>query len=326
MNDFLWGLIPWGYNILLSIEHCKTPFLDYFFSGITFIGSEWFYILFLPIIYWSINKELGLGLSYASLFSTFLNDWLKNIYAIPRPDDIMINSALDKAGIFSRLNPLFHEESPSWPSNHSQSSVVFWGYLANQVKKAWFWIFAMVMAGLVAFSRLYGGVHFPQDVFSGILFGLLILCIWLFVEPRIKKRIRQISFNCRIVLVTCIPFIGLFLVPSSTSAMISGTLIVMGIGYQVEKRHTDFQVGGPWHIRVLRCLVGLVILLAIYLALKVLFSPITDDLLVIIFRMIRYSLVSLSVVILSPMVFIKYGLALSGKDNEQEKNPVISNG
>ncbi|MBN1314349.1 MAG: phosphatase PAP2 family protein [Anaerolineales bacterium] len=313
MNDWLWQIIPWGYNILLNIEHWRTPVFDTFFSGITFLGSEWFYILFLPIVYWSIGKEIGLGLSYASLFSTYLNDWLKNYFAIPRPYDDSLKSILVRAGVTRQIDPLFHETSPSWPSNHSQGSVIVWGYLASQLKKGWFWALAILLAGSIAFSRMYGGVHFPQDVISGILLGVILLCLWLIFEGRVVHLLVSFAFRFRIILVILVPLLGFMLIPSSTSGMIAGTLLGLGTGYLIEAKTTDFLVAGPWYKKGLRSIVGVILILGIYLALKALFSPITGEFLVIIFRMIRYCLVSLTASFFAPLIFIKIGLADSGK-------------
>ena len=68
--------------------------------------------------------------------------------------------------------------SYGWPSGHTQIAVTLWGFLAYELKDKLFTIFAVLLIALIAFSRMYLGVHDLGDIFSGLLIGLLILGIW----------------------------------------------------------------------------------------------------------------------------------------------------
>ncbi|MDY5224171.1 MAG: phosphatase PAP2 family protein [Sutterella wadsworthensis] len=63
---------------------------------------------------------------------------------------------------------------PSFPSGHTAASfasaAVLW------LRRSAFFRPALVLAALIAFSRLYLFVHFPTDVMAGILLGLC--CAW----------------------------------------------------------------------------------------------------------------------------------------------------
>lgn len=63
---------------------------------------------------------------------------------------------------------------PSFPSGHTAASfasaTVLW------LRRSAFFRPALVLAALIAFSRLYLFVHFPTDVMAGILLGLC--CAW----------------------------------------------------------------------------------------------------------------------------------------------------
>ena len=129
MGEWLQSLVPWGTDVILWLQTFRTPLLDGLFVGATYLGEEYFYIGFLPLLYWCVNKELGVRLSYLIMLSNYVVGWAKLLYKIPRPAD---------PGIV----PLRHESSPSFPSGHSQNATTMWGYLALHVKRTWFWVLA----------------------------------------------------------------------------------------------------------------------------------------------------------------------------------------
>lgn len=63
-------------------------------------------------------------------------------------------------------------KDPSFPSGHSASSfcaftVTLW------CCPVWIWIPALMLAGAIAFSRVYLRVHYLTDVIGGVMLGLL---------------------------------------------------------------------------------------------------------------------------------------------------------
>lgn len=60
----------------------------------------------------------------------------------------------------------------SWPSSHAFNNATAAFILAYFYPK--FKYYAFSFAGLVAFSRVYVGVHYPFDIFSGFILGLLL--------------------------------------------------------------------------------------------------------------------------------------------------------
>ena len=81
----------------------------------------------------------------------------------------------------------------SFPSNHAANSFAFatvLSYFYEKNKIILFWI-----ASLIAFSRVYVGVHYPMDIFFGGLIGYtiswVILSIWVIIKMRELKRGRM---------------------------------------------------------------------------------------------------------------------------------------
>jgi membrane-associated phospholipid phosphatase len=84
---------------------------------------------------------------------------------------------------FHRPRPIaFFGTSPSsysFPSGHAFGSLCFYGVLAailaarvrRRVAKFCLWIAAALLIGMIGFSRIYLGVHYPSDVIAGYLAG-----------------------------------------------------------------------------------------------------------------------------------------------------------
>jgi membrane-associated phospholipid phosphatase len=59
--------------------------------------------------------------------------------------------------------------SSSFPSGHAASAAAFAGVVGREIPQLWLPVNAL--AGTVAFSRVYTGVHYPGDVLAGWLLG-----------------------------------------------------------------------------------------------------------------------------------------------------------
>jgi membrane-associated phospholipid phosphatase len=312
MTELLASLIPWGTDAILWVQSFRHPFLDALFLAATFLGEEEFYLIFLPFIYWCLNKQVGVGLAYISIFSTYLNSVVKLTFGLPRPSD-------------PRLVLLRTETSPSFPSNHAQGAVVNWGYLVTQFRHKIFSIVAVVLILLIAFSRIYVGVHFPQDVVGGLLIGLLLLVAYNWVVGTIEKRRFDLPLMIKLALSVVVPLALLFVhpfdvdgtYPAELAATTMGTFLGMSIGFILEQGRIRFKVDGLWWKRGLRFILGMVLVIIFYLGLKVVSPEEVSHSVAIALRMVRYSLVGFSVAFLAPWLFVATSLA----EREETEKP-----
>ena len=153
------------WNDLSWVESIRTPFLSFFFESITLMGYPTFLILFISFGYffWSSNRFSRVAILL--FISALINSFLKDFFQDPRPpQELMLDPQIGA--------------SYGWPSGHTQIAVTLWGFLAYELKDKLFTIFAVLLIALIAFSRMYLGVHDLGDIFSGLLIGLLILGIW----------------------------------------------------------------------------------------------------------------------------------------------------
>lgn len=323
MTDWLWDLIPWGYQVLLALEGIRSGALTLFFSAITDLGSNVGYLVILTVIYWCVDKYAGLRLAYCSVFSATLNVWLKEIWNIPRPGDAALDGVLDQAGIQRRVTPLREASLASFPSGHAQGAAATWGYVAhiassNLAGKRWPWYAAGLLAALIAFSRLYLGVHFPQDVIAGLVIGAAYLVVWLCVEPHARPRLASLGLAWKVGLALLVPIAMLAVQPGEDTAAAMGAAVGMGLGSLLERQTVRFSVSGKRGQRVLRGLLGLTLVLTTYLGLSVLFGFVhLEGGTGIAVRTLRYALLGLVGGWGAPWVFVRLGLATREENTDE---------
>ena len=148
-------------------EHLSSPILDRLMPAITALGNGGIlWILFATTLLLT-EKHRKAGLSMAIALATGLllcNLTLKPLFGRMRPFDYQLQ-------YFGNRIPLIIEAptDPSFPSGHTiasfEAAVVLWRY-----NKKW-GIPAVVVATLIAFSRLYLYVHFPTDVLCSVALG-----------------------------------------------------------------------------------------------------------------------------------------------------------
>ena len=159
-------ICTFDYNILTWIaEHLVTDPLTAVMRFITTLGDGGMIWIFLALLFLlrPATRKCGYAMIVALLMSLLVNNLLiKSLVARPRP-------FLQ----YSELIPLIAPPGGySFPSGHSSSSfaAAFSCFMHN--KKAG--VPLIVLAALIAFSRLYVCVHFPTDVLCGSFLGILL--------------------------------------------------------------------------------------------------------------------------------------------------------
>ena len=153
------------FDILNRLQTIHHPVLDKIMLFFTHFGDAGVFWVCLAILLLIIPKtrKTGVIMGTALVLNWLLcNALLKNLVGRIRPYDV--NTLVE---IIARKPADY-----SFPSGHT--SVSFAGasalYLATGNRKAG--IAAMLLACLIAFSRLYLYVHYPTDVLGGLLIGL----------------------------------------------------------------------------------------------------------------------------------------------------------
>ena len=178
VEDFLTGtpIVAIDAHIANLIASFRTPFFIRFFTWITLLG-KWQVITVFTLAFglvlwvWDRRRDLAalLVILTGSQVFTYVGKWA---FHRPRPE-----------------LPVLVEHSFAFPSGHATVAVAFYGFAAYVLmhrSKSWkakidYLFMAVSIVLLIGTSRLYLGVHFLSDVWSGYLVGamwLLIGIIW----------------------------------------------------------------------------------------------------------------------------------------------------
>ena len=152
-------------KILDWFQTLHTPVLDKFMTSVTKLGNAGIFWIILTVLFLLIPKmrKTGVVMAAALIIDLLLcNVLLKNLVARTRPYDVNTGIQL----LVAKLRDY------SFPSGHTAASFASAAvlYFAGEKK---LWKPALVLACLIAVSRLYLYVHYPTDVLGGVVIGII---------------------------------------------------------------------------------------------------------------------------------------------------------
>lgn len=297
------------------------------------LGTEEFFFLILPLLYWSIDAGLGLRVGFILATSNIFNFAAKLLFAGPRP-----------YWVSSHVRALWIETSFGAPSGHAQHAVAVWGVIAASLRKAWVWAVCVAVIFLIGFSRAFLGAHFPHDVIAGWLIGAAVL--WAFMRfwdsaaawlsGKTFKQQTVIAFIASMIFaavgMTMAAFRGNYQLPDSwmQNALLAstetpdpvdpngiftsaGSFFGLAFGLAWINSMGGHQVSGPVWKRALRYVIGLIGVLILWQGLGMVF-PRGDGVLELSLRFIRYTLVGWWVSGGAPWIFRHFNLTTTASD------------
>ncbi len=170
-----------------------SPFADLIMTFITKLGDGgiiWI-IIGILLLFFKKYRKVGAMVIVGLLCSLVINDYiLKPLINRPRPFDLDLE--FWKA-FYKYPDLVTRPSSVSFPSGHTSSSFAAATAIVFSRKKR-IWIPSLVLAFLIAFSRIYVHVHYCTDVLAGLLVGVLYgLLAYLIIEKLFLPLIEKIK-------------------------------------------------------------------------------------------------------------------------------------
>lgn len=295
-------------GFLYVLEGLRTPALDKLLSAVTLFGGEGLFIAVAIVVFWCASKKNGYYIIAAGIGGTVVSQTLKIVCAVPRPwvrdpSFTIVESARAAAGGYS------------FPSGHSQNAVAALGGTARIVKRTWARVALWALAALVCFSRMYLGVHTPADVAVGGAIGLaLVFGLW----PLFQKRGDEPRTVAAVFAVTAALALGAVLYgqlhawpadvdQENLAEFLKNSYTMLGvaagvlIAYPLERRYVNFKTEAPWWAQVLKCILGMAVVMGLRVALKTPLNALFGGSLIA--SAVRYCLMVLAAVLVWPLTF-----------------------
>lgn len=186
---------------------CSNIFFDYFFKFITDTHNLYLLMLFAGILFLIKSKVNALKIIVVVVIAMGISDLiggqiLKPFFGRLRPSHPCY-FVEGKHLFFEGANFLFGmKRGGSFPSNHAMNAFAFATVLTLYFPRNFFYFYTF--SALVAYSRIYVGVHYPLDIigggFLGFIIGMFVYYLFYYIKLviRNKKRFKEIIGNNRL--------------------------------------------------------------------------------------------------------------------------------
>lgn len=262
-------------DILYALEKIRTPFWNGVMSAVTQLGGEVIFIVAAVVVFWCVRKWEGYYLMTIAFCGTVLNQFLKLICRVPRPwvrdpNFTIVESARAEAAGYS------------FPSGHTQNAIGLFGGMARWGGRRWVRLGLTALALVIAFSRMYLGVHTPADVgVSLVLAAALVLGLYPLMR-RAQEKPRYMGYVLAAMLVVSgafVVFVEAYGFSADTDAenlasgignawKMLGAVAGMTLAWLLDRRYIHFETQAVWWVQVIKVAVGMALLLAIKSGLK----------------------------------------------------------
>jgi membrane-associated phospholipid phosphatase len=323
-----------GINFIAMLQS-SAPWLKIPMQFFTYLGTEEFFLLVLPFLYWCVDVRLGVRVAVILSLSSSFNSFFKFAFHQPRP-----------YWVSDKVQAMGSETSYGIPSGHAQHAVVVWGTIGS-VGKRWLQWPVVALIFLIGFSRIVLAVHFPTDVLAGWIIGGLVLWAFLKWEAPMLAWFNHKTFGQKIglafatsLLMLLVALAGLAFVPPAdppewetnaarffppepgasainprdTTGEVGavGTFFGLAAGAILLFHQGGFDARGKWWKRAVRFVIGVIGVAIFWMGLRMVF-PRDASLVSQVLRYLRYAVTGFWVAYGAPWIFFKLKLAEIGQ-------------
>ena len=254
------GCMPFLY----FLQDIRNPVLDTIFSLVTHLGEETFFLAFAIFFFWCVNKREGYFILITGLVGTVVNQIAKIFFRIPRPwvldsEFDIVESAREEATGYS------------FPSGHTQNIAGTYGAISAFRPKKWKTAVCVTIITLVAFSRMYLGVHTPLDVCVSLLVALALILVLrpcFATKQSFEKSMPWIIVSSTVLSLGFLIYVLMIggdesIDPENYNSALKNACTLLGCTaalapvYIIDSKFVKFETDAKWYAQILKLALGL---------------------------------------------------------------------
>ena len=181
-------LIEFDKELFLLLNNLGNPVWDDFWNILT---NKWSSIPLYAVLIYLLYKNLGLKGAIISIILVAgmitITDQLANVFkdAFQRPRPCRQEGVMEFARFIAERCGRY-----GYFSAHAASSAALAIYMGLMLKPFYSKIFPILIiwAAMVAYSRIYVGVHYPGDILTGMLLGVIVGWIFYKIQQSLLRK------------------------------------------------------------------------------------------------------------------------------------------
>lgn len=242
-------------DFIKYIQGFASPALDLFLTIFNLFSQQYFLVLLVAVVYWTIDKRKGEQLSFALIFTTCISCGIKGVFKVSRPYN------------YEGIRVLNKHTAPgySFPSADSSAASSVASTFSLWTRKPYLWVLLGIYVLVIGFSRMYFGLHFPTDVAGGIIIGAVIAYGINKILSVVKDTLKLYTVAGLLLLL----FVFFGQEPDYYKTM--GLMLGAVCGIMIEHKFVNFTCNIPRSRKALRLIIGICSVIAIAVISKFLF-------------------------------------------------------
>jgi hypothetical protein len=205
----------------------------------------------------------------------------------------------------------------SFPSGHAQVGILLWWGFAYYLREKLIATVCLFIGLMIALSRPYLGVHYPQDITAGALLGLVTLTICILFEKKQYTPLKKYPLwgQTSILLILLVTYLLIINDPKHIGFLVTSACLGFWLGCQFEEKYVQFKPSASPFLLLKQMLIGAFGLILLYPGLSWVLREVPTHL-ALGFHALQYFLLGFWISYGAPLIFLRFNYVTSSRPQQ----------